>query len=360
MGVWEKFKALNIERQQEEVRQVRKSLNVNEEYVSALRTKSYTDFLTKMRLQVRSSSSKSPSFGDLNSQILLEPCQEIIPNIIESTKVLSKYPYIKTLMLKYFDISAEASNICTKILESIIQIQFNYKFLRQAIEAGDSYNNRCSKQRGLNLSELKAFCNATNPLLCLVRNNFKLVQEEYSTVLHNLRSKRKKVVRKVKLRKWFKKACKVCVTTTCSLAAHTLTFILMGPAALSFPYKAFSKKALKFKILRSKTLRKVGEQLDVAAKGTYILDRDFDMISRTILRLHDEIEHDKDIIRFCLKRRNNKFSVREVVKELKKSDMWFRKQLDDLEKHVCLCLVTINRSRALVIKEMSTSCVQDS
>lgn len=354
--------------EQEEVQQVRKSLNVNEEYVTALRTKSYTDFLTKARLQV-TSSSKSPSFDDLSyrySQILLEPCQEIIPKIIDSTKVLSKYPYIKNLMLKYFDLSAEASSICIQVLDSIIQIQFYYQFLRQAIEASDNYDH-CSKQRGQIIPKLKAFSNAANPFTCLGRNNFKLIQEEYTTVLHHLRSRRKKVNRKMKLGKCFKKACGISLTTTCDLAAvtgmalasHTLTFILMGPAVLSFPHKVFCKKVMKLRSLRGKSLIKVGEQLDVAAKGTYILDRDFDTISRTVWRLHDEIEHDKDMIRICLKRRKYKFSVPEVVKELKRSEMWFRKQLNELEEHVCLCLVTINRARALLIKEMSNSSSAD-
>uniref|UniRef100_A0A7N0TEN4 Uncharacterized protein n=1 Tax=Kalanchoe fedtschenkoi TaxID=63787 RepID=A0A7N0TEN4_KALFE len=204
------------------------------------------------------------------------------------------------------------------------------------------------------ISELKAFSSATNPFSCLVRNNFKLIQEDYSTVLHHLRRRREKVARKAKLRKCIKKACGVCVTTACSLAAHTLTFIFMGPASvLSFiPCDAFNPKTLKFKFLRSGSLLKVGQQLDVAAKGTYILDRDFDTISRTVSRMHDEIERNKEITGFCLKRRKCKFSVQAAVKELRKSDVWFRKQLNELEEHVCLCLVTINRARALMIKEM--------
>ncbi|KAJ6399107.1 hypothetical protein OIU77_019787 [Salix suchowensis] len=102
---------------------------------------------------------------------------------------------------------------------------------------------------------------------------------------------------------------------------------------------------------------KVGQQLDVAAKGTYILNRDFDTMSRLVARLHDEVEHDKAMIRFCLERKEDRFSL-QVMKELKKSDSGFRKRVEELEEHVYLCLLTINRARALVIEEMTASSIE--
>ncbi|WOG97153.1 hypothetical protein DCAR_0416492 [Daucus carota subsp. sativus] len=140
------------------------------------------------------------------------------------------------------------------------------------------------------------------------------------------------------------------------LAAHTLTALLMGPALFSLPLKPIKKKIMDFKFLRSGVLSKVGEQLDVAAKGTYILNRDFDTMSRLVARLHDEIEHNKTMIQFFLDRKEHTFAL-QVVKELKKNDVGFRKQVEELEEHVYLCLVTINRARALVIKEFGTKCV---
>ena len=135
----------------------------------------------------------------------------------------------------------------------------------------------------------------------------------------------------------------------------------MGPAIFSFPVKTFKKKLLDVGFLRSGLLRKVGQQLDVAAKGTYILNRDFDTMSRLVARLHDEVEHNKAMIQFCLDRKEDRVSLQEVVKELRKSDVGFRKQVEELEEHVYLCLVTINRARALVIKEMmAASCVENS
>lgn len=118
----------------------------------------------------------------------------------------------------------------------------------------------------------------------------------------------------------------------------------------------YFKKFLRFRLLGSGLLSKVGKQIDVAAKGTYILNRDFDTLSRLVARLHDEVEHKKAMVRFCWERREDKFCL-QVVKEIKKSDVGFRKQVQELEEHVYLCLVTINRARALVIKEMTSCCV---
>ncbi|KAJ6998175.1 hypothetical protein NC653_014390 [Populus alba x Populus x berolinensis] len=161
------------------------------------------------------------------------------------------------------------------------------------------------------------------------------------------------------------KAAGICITAACGLiaisaivlAAHTLTALVMGPAILSFPLKRFKKKLLSFKFLRSGFLRKAGQQLDVAAKATYILNRDFDTMSRLVARLRDEVEHDKAMIQFCLERKDDRFSF-QVIKELKKSDSGFRKQVEELEEHVYLCLLTINRARALVIKEMTASSIE--
>ncbi|KAK9270085.1 hypothetical protein L1049_025659 [Liquidambar formosana] len=349
---------------EKELKDPRKSMNINEEYLSALRTKSYADFFTKVQVLVNEPSS-TPCYHDHTfSEVLLEPAQDTIAAILDAS-TLPKKPDLKSLMLKYFDVSAEASKICSHLLKGINQIQSNYRFIQQAVEKIDHYS---PDKLGLIFSELSSFIVLNNPFSNPNKSDFKLINEEYSSILYNLKSKRKKVARKIKLIKYIKKASGVCVTAACSmvaitamvLAAHTLTAILMGPAIFSFPLKRLKKKVVNFKCFRSGLLRKAGEQLDAAAKGAYTLNRDFDTMSRLVVRLHDEIEHNKAMIQFCLERRKDKFSLQEVVKELKKNDIGFRNQVEELEEHVYLCLVTINRARALVIKEVTkTSCIEE-
>ncbi|CAB4289337.1 unnamed protein product [Prunus armeniaca] len=343
--MWAKLKASSkIAKGKEVIRQVQKSFNLNEEYLSALRTKSYADFYNKAQLLVNEpSSSFSYSHDHKFSEVLLEPGQEAIPGILESA-ILSKVPELKGLMLNYFDISAEASKICTHLLKSIKRIQSNYHVVQQALDKFEDYSPNKIKSI---VSELNLFIiqNNINPFSNPNDHDFELIHDKYSSVLHHLKSMRRKVSRKIKL-------VNCCSNRTYS---HCLAH---GTSYLQLPIKRLKKKLSSIPSLRSRILTKVGEQLDVAAKGTYILNRDFDTMSRLVARLHDEVEHNKSMIRFCLERREDKFSL-QVVKELKKSDIGFRKQVEELQEHVYLCLVTINRARALVIKEMKKSCVEN-
>ncbi|XP_012080742.2 UPF0496 protein At1g20180 [Jatropha curcas] len=355
-----------------ELRDVCQSLNVNEEYVSALRTQSYIDFFAKAQSLVNeppsSSSPLSPfpsSCYKKFSEFLLEPDQETIPAILESTTIFSKIPELKTLILNYFEISAEASKICSHLLTNISQIQSHYQYIQRVIDTTiDDFDYSPEKVK-LIVSELNSFIFQRNPFSSPNKHEFKLIHEKYSLALNHLKLKRKKVARKIKLMTCIHKASGVCITAACCLiaisaivlAAHTLTALVMGPVIFGFPLKSFKKS---FGFLRSGSyLMKGCQQLDVAAKGTYILNRDFDTMSRLVGRLHDEVEHNKEVIKFCLERREHKFFL-QVVKELKKGDVGFRKQIEELEEHIYLCLLTINRARGLVIKEMTTISSLDS
>ncbi|XP_021903524.1 UPF0496 protein At1g20180-like [Carica papaya] len=341
-------------------------LNVKEEYLSALRTKSYADFFSKAQSLFNrfpssssSSSSSSPSTNHHKlSEILLEPGQDTIPTLLESALILSKLPQLKLLILDYFDISAEASKICSHLLATIKQTQHNHRFIQRAIDAAAAADH---DQHQLVLSQLRSFTKLSNPFSNLHNNDyFKPIHDKYSSVLNQLKVSSKKVTKRIKIIKCIHTASGVGITAACGLltiaaicvAAHTLTAIVMGPAIFSFPAKVFKKaKNCKLDFLKNEFLRKIREQLDAAAKGTYILNREFDTMSRLVARLHDEVEHNKKMIGFYLDQ-DRMFSVHAVVKELKKSDVKFRKQMKELEEHVYLCLVTINRARSLGINQM--------
>ncbi|KAL2920727.1 hypothetical protein RDABS01_012218 [Bienertia sinuspersici] len=105
----------------------------------------------------------------------------------------------------------------------------------------------------------------------------------------------------------------------------------------------------------TKQLAKISAQLDAAAKGTYILNRDLDTISRLVARLDDELDHIRAMVVFWMNRADDQLQAQageEVVRQLKKNDSNFIDQLDELEEHLYLCFMTINRARNLVVKEM--------
>ncbi|TVU14551.1 hypothetical protein EJB05_38026, partial [Eragrostis curvula] len=94
------------------------------------------------------------------------------------------------------------------------------------------------------------------------------------------------------------------------------------------------------------------EQLDTAAKGTYVLGNELDTVNQLVARLSDGIERENAMAQYCLGRENEGSSVPEMVRELKKSYSNSRRLALELEQHVCLCLATIDRARVLVIEEI--------
>jgi hypothetical protein len=309
------------------MKESRQDLNVNEEYLGALRTKSYAEFLTKAQSLVNEPSSLNFCHQRF-SEILLEPRQESVKSLLESAAFLSRKSDLKALLFNYFDISAEAAKICSHLLRSINELQSNQQLINQICETIDDHS---PDQLHFIVSELRSIILHNNPLSDLNQNDFIRIHDKYSSTLQHLKSKRKSVARRIKLIKCFNKASGVCVTAACGviavaamvLAAHTLAALVMGPALFSLPMKPFKKKFLSIRFLKCGLLRKVGDQLDVAAKGTYILNRDFDTMSRLITRLHDEIEHNREMIKLCLDRREDRFSL-QILKELKKSDFGCR------------------------------------
>ncbi|KAK2416517.1 putative transmembrane protein [Trifolium repens] len=96
-------------------------------------------------------------------------------------------------------------------------------------------------------------------------------------------------------------------------------------------------------------------QLDAAAKGTYILNKDLETTSRLVARLNDEMEHIKKMVKFWLERKEDKIQADGEVRVLKKNQCNFSDQLDELEEHLYLCFMTINRARDLVLNQITAS-----
>ncbi|KAL5999952.1 hypothetical protein ACLOJK_034629 [Asimina triloba] len=363
--MWAMLKrSLMIKKAGENAIGVAQSLNVNEEYLSAFKTESYADFFTKAQFLVTeaaSSSTLSCSYTHL-SQTLLQPGQETIPHILESA-ALSQNSDLKDLVSDYFQLSAEASIICTHLLKSINQTQSNHQFIRRALEAITTDCSPDHHQLKSVITELDAFRVLENPFSNINGCDFKVINERYSTILTHLKSRRKKLARKIKAIKFFKQGSGICLMAACGavvlvgivLALHSLVGLALGPAIFSFSPSKLKKKLPHLQNLRTGLLDKLKEQLDMAAKGAYILNRDFDTMSRLVAWVHDEIEHKKAMVQFSVERKEDLFPVQEVLKELRKTDEGFLKQVDELEEHVYLCLVTINRARIQVVKEITNN-----
>jgi len=97
---------------------------------------------------------------------------------------------------------------------------------------------------------------------------------------------------------------------------------------------------------------RVCEELDLAAKGVYIVINDLDTMSRMVKRLEDEVEHRKVVAEVCV--RNGKWEIlKQVMREFHERESSFMEQLEELEGHIYLCFLTTNRSRRLVLQTIT-------
>lgn len=113
---------------------------------------------------------------------------------------------------------------------------------------------------------------------------------------------------------------------------------------------------------------RVKRRVDGAAKGAYIVGRDMDTVSRMVRRVEDEVEHGREVGRMVVRNINVRRGsgkeddeeewgiVREVVKEIEggrgERELGLEEQVEELEEHVYLCLITINRTRRMVAQDM--------
>lgn len=320
-----------------------KSFNVNDEYICALRTKSYVEFFIKAQSVIEESSPPSTSSSTgrrrrrkLSETILLEPSQEAIPSILESPFLLM-LPDLKSLLIDYFNVSAEASKFCTRLLEDVELTRSNSRSIQKSL---DSIEN-CSSPETIE-TIASEFLALREPFSDPDKHDFALIHDDYEAVSRRLNCTRKKVARKIK-------SIEIIETISCGLVAITARTLT---ELFRFPPESFRRKLLRYQMIRNGGLGEVGEQLEAAAKGSYILNREFDTTSRLVARLDDAMDHGKAMARLFVERKEDKFAVQVAMDELKKSNLRLRNQVEEVEEHLYLCIVTINRARGLVINQI--------
>ena len=149
------------------------------------------------------------------------------------------------------------------------------------------------------------------------------------------------------------------VITLLIVALHSILGVLVAPAMLGLcslgllrKKKKKAKRNMKNKSKTDPTLEKLGTQMDIAAKGMFIMINDLDTLSRLAGRLCDEIEHRKTVAAMCAK--SGKIEVlKEALREFSGHEERFLEQLQELEEHLYLCFHTINRSRRLVFAQIT-------
>ncbi|KAK3424948.1 hypothetical protein EUGRSUZ_F01683 [Eucalyptus grandis] len=338
-----------------------KPSSVNGEYTQAFRTKSYVEMYAKVQSHIgRTSIGRSlpllPPSADAHSMAhlsewLLEPGQETLTNMIKTLN-------FHGLLVDYFQMSSYACDVCELLLRGIYQIRTNYQRIRRATKLAKLVFEDAShadEQSHLICRELSAFASLTNPLFAIAVVQFPGMHDNHMALFHELTSKRKQMRRRMKLAR----ACKRVgglglVVSSAVISATALVLASCSTGMCNRKGKSIRSPSYPEK---SSSTQAVCAQLDVTAKGVYILANDMDTVSTFAGRLHDDVEHGRSrsrmVVRNYAKTGN---MVREVVNEFFDAhNARFLQQVEELEKHIYLCLLTMNRSRRLVVEEILTS-----
>lgn len=96
------------------------------------------------------------------------------------------------------------------------------------------------------------------------------------------------------------------------------------------------------------------QQMEIAARATYIMMKDLETLTRMMTRLNGEIEHLRFVAEIMwLRLRSSSQRRREILKEyfVGEDDGAIVEQMNELQQHINLCFLSINRSRRLVFNE---------
>ncbi|KAF8027764.1 hypothetical protein BT93_E0631 [Corymbia citriodora subsp. variegata] len=330
-------------------------LDLREEYAHAFRTESYNEFWARVLALSddgppprdpagSTTAARLPSYR-LFAEHLLEPDQPAVIRILDLARIR---PAQKSLLADYFSETAKASLLCGALLKGVDRTRVQYRSLKSALRSLGNSQFGSSNQFPSILTRLAKFSDFEDPLNLSASSTPQIqsTQAGCSTLLSRLESGRNKAKAKLKtISKLQHGSATVLIAVTASLAiiimAHGLAILVAAPAIA----------AASFEMGSAKRWRKVLAQLDAAAKGTYILKRDMDTISRLVARINDELEHMRAMVRFWLDRGGNKIQAGGKA-ALGENECNFAVQLDELEEHLYLCFMTINRARNLVVKEL--------
>ncbi|GFY95801.1 transmembrane protein [Actinidia rufa] len=365
---------------EERVNSLVDDVSVNGEYTKAFRTKSYIEMLRKAEDQLGRKSlgrlgSSLTSLPSLRAHLytcLLEPRQETIMDMIEGS---SLHP----LIVDYFDASFEACKICDLLLRNVHLLRSRYTgssiskilidplsqcttnhtvmsrdlcasrfslhpVLEDDKDFGDRESVACAgytkAQCHTIIEELASFAMLKNPLLRTSPSQFR--------DMHNSNNRFGLVVSYSAL----------AIGLLLVLACHSMVGIVAAPVLLAFSL-GFVKKVLVRNLNKiGLKMRSLGAQLEKAERGVFTLNIGLDTMSQLVRKLQGEIEHIKAEIEHVKPDREVCVGngMREVMKEVVRAfgihQTGVLEQLEELEQQIYLCLLSMNRARAVIMQEI--------
>ncbi|CAD6260888.1 unnamed protein product [Miscanthus lutarioriparius] len=339
------------------------SFDIEEEYKNTLRTQSNACFLSKKQRP------------EEEMEAFLDTQQDFTSLMPQNTVLMRRAAAseMELALADYFDASTEALEMCRQLLRNVKSTQSNYgsmdSFLSSMVDGTGSTSPRAYRA----VAEEPPFPVRSNPFCTTTRSNFRQIHDRCSSILQSIRSSHGRVARKLKIVKAVKKLSRTLLVIASVAAAAAaigagpyllfLIGLLIGPAAAAGLFQiALNRRPLTATATKARSggktttaLSLLQDQLDTAAKGTYVLGRDLDTLNQLVARLSDGIERENDMAWRCVEAAGDRCpaAVLEMVSELRRSCLASGRLAEELEEHVCICLATIHKARVLVIHEIS-------
>ncbi|OEL37293.1 putative UPF0496 protein 2 [Dichanthelium oligosanthes] len=367
----------------------RSQLDVDEEYDSAFKSKSFLDLwshahrhlshtLSSSFKQASSkSSTKDYSRHDDDDEVetpaaLEQSCSYTVLDdfVLEpSPEVLARgsgrggrqlrrrrRSRVEKLLIEYFDVTQEACEACSSLLAAIGAARRHHLMLRRLLARLDcGCDGDCSAARDAVAEHVRL----DNPLSQGCLSGFHEVHGRCGPLATRLAAAQRRLRRLARAMRVARgtaaaalvAACAAAIVAAVVFAAHAVVGIGAAVSAAG----AGPATAVRWATERvsERHYARAGAAVDAAARGAYIVGRDLDTVSRMVRRAHDELEHGRDVARIAVRGRGERPLLQEVAREEAECEKDLRAQLEELEEHVCLCLITINRSRRMVAHEMT-------
>ncbi|CAG7891041.1 unnamed protein product [Brassica rapa] len=329
------------------------TFNLSRELAHAFQTPSYHDI--RSLVHVVDPPAHLPIQPDINDRTELLLSQVLQPNneCVQEALSHAKPTTLTHLISTYFQHSESATRLCLNLYQSVHTARHLYTPLFDLfhIFPVDSHaidESLCNLAFDVFL-KLDTF---ENPFSSPESHSFRDTQLCFSQLKHKLDTRLRKSRSRVRLIHHATagspliSCCSCCCFGGCCfcLSCTSLPLLFAGP--LCSPYLPHSFK--------KKELTNIS-QLNAAAKGTFVLNKDLDTIDRLVSRLHTGIEYDKLFIRLGLERGRDVYSVQEILKQLHKTHLNLTHQLKDLEDHICLWFTNVNKARSLLLQEIHLS-----
>ncbi|XWS43936.1 hypothetical protein CRYUN_Cryun15aG0001100 [Craigia yunnanensis] len=333
--------------------QLSPTFNLSREYTLAVQSNSYNEIRSRIEEQMQVENVIESGHMDthqLHLSQVLHPNRDCVHQALRNTNPKAT---LTRLVSTYFDHSENITTLCLLLYQCLSRARTLYAPITDLLQVFP-YDLSSINQSQCNwaFDVFLQFDSLDNPFPCPDSHNFNEMRRSFSQLKEQLDHRLHKSLSRVRFLHRATTGSAICligtvvgvVVSAVVISTHALAAIVGLVATPLCPFYVPSH-------LKKKQLAHMA-QLDAAAKGSYVHNKDLDTIDRLVAWLYTAVEGDRQLIRFGLERGRDIYPIHEVVKHLRNNHNNFFDQLKELEEHICLCFNAVNKFRAKLLNQI--------